>query len=358
MSSHAGWLWVNGEWLESEISLDDDQVEFSALGSSLGTWPRAEVLISGGADGRFTVEVDGESLPFSPHSALPFAAAIKQSTVPNHARHAAPSDAWWSHQTRGGKVAVSTIALIIVAGVGNAALSKPAPELPLVAAPEVTTTAPIATTTSTTTAVTTTAPDTRVLALVVSVTDGDTIRVRMSDGTNEPVRLIGIDAPEKGQMHAPESKALLEQLIMGKEVELVTDVSDRDIYDRLLRYVYVGEVNVNEAMVLSGMAIAKEYAPDTSMASVLAAAQSTAQAQQLGGWATTATTTKATTTTTAPPASNCHPSYTGACVPNDGRDVDCHGGDGDGPHYVVGPVYVVGTDVFGLDGNGDDVACE
>lgn len=356
MSSHAGWLWVNGEWLESEISLDDDQVEFAALGSSLGTWPRSEVLISGGADGRFTVEVDGESLPFSPHSALPFAAAIKQSTVPNRARHAAPSDGWWSHQTRGGKVAVSTVALIVVAGVGNAALSKTPPELPLVAAPAVSTTAPIATTTSTTKATTTTVPDTRVLALVVSVTDGDTIRVLMPDGTNEPVRLIGIDAPEKGQLHAAESKTFLEQLIMGKEVELVTDVSDRDFYDRLLRYVYVGEVNVNEAMVLSGLAIAKEYAPDTSMASVLAAAQSTAQAQQLGGWASTAA--NSTTAPTTPPASNCHPSYTGACVPNDGRDVDCDGGEGDGPHYVKGPVRVVGTDVFGLDGNGDGVGCE
>ena len=53
----------------------------------------------------------------------------------------------------------------------------------------------------------------------------------------------------------------------------------------------------------------------------------------------------------------CHPSYSGKCVPI-ASDVDCYGGSGNGPEYVRGPVYVVGEDVYGLDRDGDGIACE
>jgi hypothetical protein len=41
-----------------------------------------------------------------------------------------------------------------------------------------------------------------------------------------------------------------------------------------------------------------------------------------------------------------------------GGDVDCAAGSGDGPRYVDGPVYVEGFDPYGLDRDGDGVACE
>jgi hypothetical protein len=53
----------------------------------------------------------------------------------------------------------------------------------------------------------------------------------------------------------------------------------------------------------------------------------------------------------------CDPNYTGACVPI-ASDVDCAGGSGNGPAYVQGPVYVVGSDIYGLDSDGDGVGCE
>jgi hypothetical protein len=58
-----------------------------------------------------------------------------------------------------------------------------------------------------------------------------------------------------------------------------------------------------------------------------------------------------------PSDGNCDPNYVGACVPADASDVDCAGGDGDGPEYV-GPVQVVGSDPYGLDANDDGYACE
>jgi len=57
------------------------------------------------------------------------------------------------------------------------------------------------------------------------------------------------------------------------------------------------------------------------------------------------------------PESGCDPNYAGGCVPID-SDVDCAGGSGNGPSYVNGPVRVVGSDIYGLDRDGDGIGCE
>lgn len=80
------------------------------------------------------------------------------------------------------------------------------------------------------------------------------------------------------------------------------------------------------------------------------------------------TTTSSSPATTSPPttavdvlplipAQDCDPNYEGACVPI-ADDVDCEGGSGNGPAYVRGPVYVVGSDIYDLDRDGDGVGCE
>lgn len=56
-------------------------------------------------------------------------------------------------------------------------------------------------------------------------------------------------------------------------------------------------------------------------------------------------------------SSSCDPNYSGGCVPI-ASDVDCRGGSGNGPAYVSGPVYVIGSDIYGLDGDDDGVGCE
>ena len=47
----------------------------------------------------------------------------------------------------------------------------------------------------------------------------------------------------------------------------------------------------------------------------------------------------------------CHPSYAGACVPDEGYDVDCG-------ELAETDISVVGPDEYGLDGEGDGIACE
>lgn len=54
--------------------------------------------------------------------------------------------------------------------------------------------------------------------------------------------------------------------------------------------------------------------------------------------------------------SQCDPNYSG-CVPI-ASDVDCAGGSGNGPAYVRGPIRVIGSDIYGLDRDGDGVACQ
>ncbi|MBI4100850.1 G5 domain-containing protein [Candidatus Microgenomates bacterium] len=60
---------------------------------------------------------------------------------------------------------------------------------------------------------------------------------------------------------------------------------------------------------------------------------------------------------TKPPTPTCDPNYSGACVPI-ASDVDCAGGSGNGPVYVSRPVYVIGSDIYDLDRDGDGVGCE
>jgi len=85
---------------------------------------------------------------------------------------------------------------------------------------------------------------------VVKVIDGDTIVLNNS----EKVRLLGINAPEKGELYYGEAKERLKELVLNKKVFLERDEEDRDRYGRLLRYVYLGDEMVNLKMLREGYA--------------------------------------------------------------------------------------------------------
>jgi micrococcal nuclease len=109
-------------------------------------------------------------------------------------------------------------------------------------------------------------------ATLISVSDGDTIRVDIG-GKVETLRLILIDTPETRDPNNPpecygaEATAFLEGLLpRGSELYLETDVSERDRFGRLLRYVWFDRGDevylVNEAMVRSGYAAQSTFPPD------------------------------------------------------------------------------------------------
>jgi len=101
--------------------------------------------------------------------------------------------------------------------------------------------------------------------LVVDVIDGDTVFLE----NGESVRYLGIDAPEthhpvRGQeCYGPEATERNRQLVDGQRVRLEGDVTDKDRFGRLLRYVYVGDVFVNAELVDEGYAYSYYRPPDT-----------------------------------------------------------------------------------------------
>lgn len=118
---------------------------------------------------------------------------------------------------------------------------------------------------------------------VLSITDGDTLRL-LIDGVNEPVRLIGINAPEGGECLAAEAAGRLGELVASGPITLRTDQTDRDQFDRLLRYVHADDVFVNEALVAEGLALAVRYEPDVAESDRLEAAQASAESSGVGMW--------------------------------------------------------------------------
>lgn len=112
------------------------------------------------------------------------------------------------------------------------------------------------------------------------VVDGDTFEL----DTKERVRLIGIDTPEKGDVFYEEAKAKLAELIDNKEIRLEKDVSEKDRYGRLLRYVYSNEVFVNLEMVRQGYAKVSTFPPDVQYAVDFRSAEREARESRRGLW--------------------------------------------------------------------------
>lgn len=103
------------------------------------------------------------------------------------------------------------------------------------------------------------------VAYVTRVIDGDSIEVLL-DGVQEQVRYIGVNTPEyysDERDAAVAATALNRQLVEGRYVLLVRDVSDRDKFERLLRYVFTERDFVNYRLVQEGAAEARNYPPDT-----------------------------------------------------------------------------------------------
>ncbi len=92
--------------------------------------------------------------------------------------------------------------------------------------------------------------------VVTHIVDGDTLDVTR-DGVTERVRVIGIDTPERGECGYREATDALATLVDGRAVTLVEGATtDRDAYDRLLRYVEVDGQDVGLEQITSGYAIA------------------------------------------------------------------------------------------------------
>jgi micrococcal nuclease len=152
-------------------------------------------------------------------------------------------------------------------------------------------------------------------ARVLEVIDGDTIKVSIEEAIYT-VRYIGMDAPETRYPGRPvewmgrEATLVNRALVEDNTVLLEEDISETDRFGRLLRYVWVGDLLVNEVLVRQGYAQVSTYPPDVKYQERLLSAQEVAIEAGRGLWGPTPTaTTEATATPT--PAQTVAPTKTG-----------------------------------------------
>lgn len=122
--------------------------------------------------------------------------------------------------------------------------------------------------------------------LVTRVIDGDTIEI----AGGERIRYLEIDTPETVDPRRPvgcfghEASAKNKELVEGKYVRLERDITERDKYGRLLRYVYVQDRFINLELVKGGYAVIYTFPPDVKHQKELLAAQQEAREAKRGLW--------------------------------------------------------------------------
>ncbi|WP_249597870.1 thermonuclease family protein [Peribacillus frigoritolerans] len=129
-------------------------------------------------------------------------------------------------------------------------------------------------------------------AEVIKVIDGDTVKIKMTNGNEETVRLLLIDTPETVhpskpvQPLGPEASKFAKELMpSGSKVEVETGIGERDKYGRLLAYFYVDGKMVNKLLLEKGLArVAYVYAPNTKYLDELENIQKQAQQDEIGIW--------------------------------------------------------------------------
>ena len=190
---------------------------------------------------------------------------------------------------------------------------------------------------------------------MTEVVDGDTLWVRLPSGKSEKVRLIGVDAAERGACFAAQAGFRARQLALSKPVTLRGDRTQptRDQYGRLLAYVWIpGGRDLGYQLIAGGFA--KVYATRNPFQrfSAYRGAESRAKSARTGSWKACAATTIRPVVAPPAPAGDCHPSYT-PCLPVVG-DLDC----ADVRDLGVAPVRVSGSDPYRLDADDDGLGCE
>jgi len=114
--------------------------------------------------------------------------------------------------------------------------------------------------------------------LVTKIIDGDTFLIE----GGYSVRILGIDADEKGYPCYEAAKERLEELILNKKVKLEKEKENFDQYCRYLRYVFVDGQNVPLELVKEGLAVARFSPEDTKYREEISLAEKEARENKIG----------------------------------------------------------------------------
>jgi endonuclease YncB( thermonuclease family) len=133
----------------------------------------------------------------------------------------------------------------------------------------------------------TTTPDrsSRVVASVIRIADGDTMDVRTPDG-ELTVRLVAVNAPDRGECFHDESLLHLAEILQGTTVTLQVLAVDR--FGRTLAHVFLDERHLNIELIELGLAIATDPGADDPHRDPMIQAEEEAFTSGTGLWADTA----------------------------------------------------------------------
>jgi len=116
------------------------------------------------------------------------------------------------------------------------------------------------------------------IKLATKIIDGDTFLIE----GGYSVRILGIDADERGYPCYETAKERLEELILNKEVRLEKEKEDFDQYCRYLRYVFIDDKNVSLELIREGLAVARFSPEDTKYREEISLAEKEARENKIG----------------------------------------------------------------------------
>ena len=128
-----------------------------------------------------------------------------------------------------------------------------------------------------------------ILKIATKIIDGDTFLIE----GGYSVRVLGIDADERGYPCYEAAKTGLEELILNKEVRLETpkqnkfatgqeEKEDLDQWCRYLRYVFLGSQNISLELVKEGLAVARSSPEDVKYREEITQAEKEAKENKVG----------------------------------------------------------------------------
>lgn len=114
--------------------------------------------------------------------------------------------------------------------------------------------------------------------LVTKVIDGDTFLIE----GGYTVRILGIDADERGYPCYEPAKKRLEELILNKKVRMERDEENFDKYCRYLRYVFLDSEDIGLKLISEGLVVARVSLKDERYRSKIIDTEKVARESKIG----------------------------------------------------------------------------
>ena len=136
---------------------------------------------------------------------------------------------------------------------------------------------------------------------VISVVDGDTVKIEDLAGNISKVRIIGVDCPEtakegqSGEYYADQATEFTSQILLNQTVYLERDNSQTDQYDRLLRYIWleipenidmtrISQLNFSALLLENGFAEFVSIGYDDKYENIFSEMETKSKEQSAGMW--------------------------------------------------------------------------